>query len=68
MEYAQENYFFDGANDELRKAENLRIRFYDGDQKAVITIKVCLMAMIPTMSKLCCADMHGKQTYSELVA
>ena len=40
VEYAQENIFFDGVNDELRKAENLRIRFYDNDQKAVITIKV----------------------------
>ncbi len=40
VEYAQENVFFDGVNDELRKAENLRIRFYDNDQKAVITIKV----------------------------
>jgi hypothetical protein len=38
--HAQENYFFDGVKDELRKAENLRIRFYDGDQKAVITVKV----------------------------
>ena len=38
--YAQENYFFDGVNDELRKQQTLRVRFYNTDQKAVITVKV----------------------------
>ena len=38
--YAQENYFFDGVNDELKKAQTLRIRFYNTDQKAVVTVKV----------------------------
>lgn len=37
--YAQENYFFDGVNDELKKQQTLRVRFYNTDQKAVITVK-----------------------------
>lgn len=38
--YAQENYFFDGVKDELKKAQTLRIRFFNTDEKAVVTIKV----------------------------
>lgn len=37
--YAQENYFFDGVRVELKKAQTLRIRFYNTDEKAVVTIK-----------------------------
>lgn len=42
---AQENYFFDGVNDELKKQQTLRVRFYNTDQKAVITIKVTWKAL-----------------------
>jgi hypothetical protein len=39
--WPQENYFFDGSAQELgsRRAV-LRIRFYDTDRKAVLTLKV----------------------------
>lgn len=38
--FQQENFFFDGAQQELSKERVvLRVRFYNGDQKAVITIK-----------------------------
>lgn len=37
----QENYFFDGPNRELNsKRVVLRLRFYDTDKKAEITLKV----------------------------
>ena len=37
----QENYFFDGPSQELTsKRVVLRVRFYDEDAKAVITVKV----------------------------
>lgn len=37
----QENYFFDGAGQELSsKRVVLRVRFYDVDRKAVLTVKV----------------------------
>ena len=37
----QENYFFDGAGQELSsKRVVLRVRFYGGDKKAVLTLKV----------------------------
>jgi inorganic triphosphatase YgiF len=42
----QENYFFDGPGQELGKRwVVLRLRFYNGDEKAVITLKVggCLV-------------------------
>lgn len=36
----QENYFFDGPQQELScKRVVLRVRFYDGEKKAVITVK-----------------------------
>ncbi len=39
--YQQENFFFDGAQQELSSRRVvLRVRFYNGDQKAVITVKV----------------------------
>ncbi len=39
--HQQENYFFDGTGGELSKARvALRVRFYDVDKKAVITVKV----------------------------
>jgi hypothetical protein len=39
--YEQENYFFDGAEKELSsKRAVLRVRFYNKDEKAVITLKV----------------------------
>ena len=44
--HAQENYFFDGVNGELKKKQTLRVRFYNTDQKAVITVKVrCAMPL-----------------------
>jgi uncharacterized protein YjbK len=37
----QENYFFDGPNKELNsRLVVLRLRFYDIDKKAVLTLKV----------------------------
>lgn len=37
----QENYFFDGPNKELNtRLVVLRLRFYDTDKKAVLTLKV----------------------------
>lgn len=39
--HAQENYFFDGSNKELNAQKTvLRVRFYNGDEKAVLTVKV----------------------------
>jgi len=38
--HAQENYFFDGSSRELESTRSvLRLRFYNGDHKAVITVK-----------------------------
>lgn len=38
----QENYFFDGPSKELNsRFVVLRVRFYDVDKKAVLTLKVC---------------------------
>jgi hypothetical protein len=38
----QENYFFDGPSRELNgRLVVLRVRFYDTDKKAVLTLKVC---------------------------
>lgn len=38
----QENFFFDGPARELNSRRVvLRLRFYDGDKKAVLTLKVC---------------------------
>lgn len=39
--YAQENYFFDGSKQELNSQRAvLRLRFFNGNDKAVITVKV----------------------------
>lgn len=39
--HEQENFFFDGSNKELNSQRAvLRLRFYDVDKKAVITVKV----------------------------
>lgn len=39
----QENYFFDGPSKELNsRFVVLRVRFYDVDKKAVLTLKVCV--------------------------
>lgn len=38
--HAQENYFFDGSNRELEATRSvLRVRFYNNNDKAVITVK-----------------------------
>ena len=38
--YHQENYFFDGAEQELSSRRVvLRVRFYNGDERAVVTVK-----------------------------
>jgi hypothetical protein len=38
--HMQENVFFDGANKELSSKKSvLRLRFYDGDKKCVVTYK-----------------------------
>lgn len=40
----QDNYFFDGPNRELNSRRVvLRLRTYNGDQKATITLKVCVV-------------------------
>ena len=37
----QENYFFDGAEGELsRHYHIMRLRFYNKDEKAILTVKV----------------------------
>jgi adenylate cyclase class IV len=42
--HEQENFFFDGPGNELNsKRTVLRLRFYDTDKKALVTIKVCVM-------------------------
>jgi uncharacterized protein YjbK len=42
----QENYFFDGHAKELNsRFVVLRVRFYDVDKKAVLTLKVCNLAV-----------------------
>lgn len=42
----QENYFFDGPAKELNsRFVVLRVRFYDVDKKAVLTLKVCDLAV-----------------------
>lgn len=39
---AQENYFFDGSEKELESQRAvMRLRFYDGNARATITVKVC---------------------------
>lgn len=41
----QENFFYEGSEKELNKARvSLRTRFYGGDKKCVITMKVCMQA------------------------
>ena len=41
VQHAQENIFFDGTQGELDSAHRTcRVRFYNGDKKAVITSKV----------------------------
>lgn len=43
----QENYFFDGPNKELNsRLVVLRLRFYDTDKKAVLTLKVCWLCAV----------------------
>ena len=39
----QENYFFDGAKQEITSTRTvLRCRFYNKDEKALLTCKVCM--------------------------
>lgn len=39
--YAQENYFFDGANEEFSSRRTIvRVRLYNTDEKATLTVKV----------------------------
>ena len=41
----QENFFYEGSDKELNKAKvSLRTRFYGGDKKCVITMKVARRA------------------------
>lgn len=41
--YAQENYFFDGANAEFSSRRTIvRVRLYNTDEKATLTVKVRL--------------------------
>lgn len=43
----QENFFYEGSEKELNKARvSLRTRFYGGDKKCVITMKVIMPAQI----------------------
>ena len=49
----QENYFFDGAKQEITSTRTvLRCRFYNKDEKALLTCKVCTF-------RLCFHEMHG---------
>ena len=48
VQHAQENIFFEGTQGELDKNQRTcRVRFYNGDKKAVITSKVVLQALQP---------------------
>lgn len=41
----QENFFYEGSEKELNKARvSLRTRFYGGDKKCVITMKVTILS------------------------
>jgi uncharacterized protein YjbK len=49
----QENFFFDGPNRELNSRRVvLRVRFYDTDNKAVLTLKVCLVLAAATRGEV----------------
>ena len=42
----QENYFFDGGEGELsRHYHIMRLRFYNKDEKAILTVKVCYLTL-----------------------
>ena len=46
----QENYFFDGTGSELSKERAvLRLRFYDTDKKARLTLKVGFRSRVLTL-------------------
>jgi uncharacterized protein YjbK len=51
----QENFFFDGPGRELNSRRVvLRLRFYDTDKKAVLTLKVRLSTYWCDHALLCC--------------
>ena len=51
----QENFFFDGPNKELNsRLVVLRLRFYDTDKKAVLTLKVGLAGALSCCLPACC--------------
>ena len=55
----QENFFYEGSEKELNKARvSLRTRFYGGNKKCVITMKVhasaAFVAVCYTVLVLCC--------------
>lgn len=58
--HLQENFFFDGPGRELNsKRVVLRLRFYDSDKKAVLTLKVrqqdqCALVCASKHLKFCC--------------
>jgi hypothetical protein len=55
----QENYFFDGPGRELNsKRVVLRLRFYDTDKKAVLTLKV-RTARQAWRGRACCQALHA---------
>lgn len=50
----QENFFYEGSEKELNKARvSLRTRFYGGDKKCVITMKVTVHSSIQRMVDRC---------------
>jgi hypothetical protein len=58
----QENYFFDGPGRELSsKRVVLRLRFYDTDKKAVLTLKVrtALLGLVTGRGRACCQALHA---------
>jgi len=53
--YNQENFFFDGARQELSSNQHImRIRFYDKDGKAILTVKARLRQSVRWTSQMAC--------------
>jgi hypothetical protein len=62
--HAQENYFFDGSQQELgQQRVVLRLRFYNKDKKAVVTLKVCEGRQAGRKERFawCCCSWPGGQ-------
>lgn len=66
--HAQENYFFDGSEQELgQQRVVLRLRFYNKDRKAVVTLKVGAAqgaVLVPGQSSLVAAPVESLRCWS----